>query len=94
VFAIFLALGLGMALPYVVLTANPRMLRVLPKPGPWMETFKQAMGFVLLATVIYLMISLRQDLLLFTATFLVFVAIGCWWWGWSARCCSCRPLER
>lgn len=81
VFAIFLALGLGMALPYVILTANPRLLRILPKPGPWMDTFKQVMGFVLLATVIYLMISLRQDLLLFTATFLVFVAIGCWWWG-------------
>jgi len=81
VVAVFLSLGLGMALPYVVLTANPALLRRLPKPGPWMETFKQAMGFVLLATVIYLMVSLRQDLLLFTAAFLVFVALGCWWWG-------------
>ncbi len=81
VFSIFACLGLGMALPYVVLTAAPGLLKVLPKPGAWMETFKQAMGFVLLATVVYLMVSLRQDLLLFTIAFLVFVGFGCWWWG-------------
>jgi thiol:disulfide interchange protein len=81
VFAIFTALGLGMALPYVVLTANPRLLKIVPKPGPWMDTFKQSMGFLLLATVVYLMISLRQELMLFTVAFLVFVGLGCWWWG-------------
>lgn len=81
IYAIFLALGLGMAFPYVVLTANPAFLKWLPRPGAWMDTFKQAMGFVLLATVIYLMVSLRQDLLLFTSAFLLFVALGCWWWG-------------
>lgn len=81
IYAIFLFLGLGMAFPYVVLTANPAFLKWLPRPGAWMETFKQAMGFVLLATVIYLMVSLRQDYLLFTSAFLVFVAMGCWWWG-------------
>lgn len=85
VFLIFASLGLGMAFPYVVLTANPALLKLLPKPGAWMETFKQAMGFVLLVTVIYLMISLRQDVLLFTAAFLVFVAGGCWWWGRFAK---------
>ena len=81
VFAIFFALGLGMALPYVLLTAWPALLKIVPKPGPWMETFKQAMGFVLMATVVYLMVSLRQDEMLFTVAFLVFVALGCWWWG-------------
>ncbi|MCB9899262.1 MAG: thioredoxin family protein [Planctomycetes bacterium] len=81
IYAIFLCLGLGMALPYVVLTANPKLLELVPKPGPWMDTFKQAMGFVLMATVIYLLISVRQDLLLFTTTFLLFVALGAWWWG-------------
>jgi suppressor for copper-sensitivity B len=81
IFLIFTFLGLGMALPYVFLTAQPRLLKRLPKPGPWMETFKQGMGFLLLATVIFLMISLRQDLLLYTASFLVFIALGCWWYG-------------
>ncbi len=81
IFLVFLMLGLGMALPYVVLTANPAFLKLVPRPGPWMETFKQSMGFVLMATVVYLMISLQQDLLLFTVGFLVFVALGCWWYG-------------
>jgi len=81
VFLVFLFLGLGMAFPYVVLTANPRFLKFLPRPGAWMETFKQAMGFVLLLTVIYLMTIVPQNELLFTAAFLVFVALGCWWWG-------------
>ena len=70
-----------MASPYVLLTANPKLLKFLPKPGAWMQTFKQAMGFVLLATVVFLMVSVRQDNLLFVVAMLVFVAIGCWWWG-------------
>ncbi len=81
IFLVFLFLGLGMAFPYVVLTANPKFLKFLPKPGPWMDTFKQAMGFVLLLTVIYLMTIVPQNELLYTAAFLVFVALGCWWWG-------------
>ena len=84
VFLVFLFLGIGMAFPYVVLTWNPKLLKLLPKPGAWMETFKEAMGFLLLGTAIYLMTILRTDLLLFTCTFLVFVAIGCWWYGRKA----------
>ncbi len=70
-----------MALPYAFLTAKPGWLRILPRPGHWMETFKHAMGFVLLLTVIYLMVSLKQDLLLFTVTFLLFVAVAAWTYG-------------
>jgi thiol:disulfide interchange protein len=81
IFAIFLMIGIGMAAPYVILTANPKALKLVPRPGAWMQTFKQAMGFMLLATVVYLMTSLRSDLLIFTVAFLLFVAIGCWWWG-------------
>ena len=47
-------LGLGMALPYVVLSVFPGWLRLLPKPGPWMESFKQFMAFPMFAVVIYL----------------------------------------
>lgn len=55
IIAIFSMVGLGLALPYVLLTANPKLLRFIPWPGPWMETFKQAMGFVLLATILWLL---------------------------------------
>ncbi len=79
--AVFMMVGVGMAAPYVVLTSNPGFLKYLPKPGAWMQTFKHSTGFLLLATVVFLMVSVRQDLLLFTVAMLVFVALGCWWWG-------------
>lgn len=52
--SIFVFLGLGMAFPYLLLSAFPRFLKLLPKPGRWMESLKQFMGFLLLATVIWL----------------------------------------
>ena len=51
---IFTFLALGMATPYLLLTIFPGALRFVPKPGAWMEAFKQFMGFLLLATVIFL----------------------------------------
>jgi thiol:disulfide interchange protein DsbD len=53
-FLIFTALALGMAAPYLLLTFFPGALRFVPKPGAWMEALKQFMGFLLLATVIFL----------------------------------------
>jgi suppressor for copper-sensitivity B len=81
VFLIFTFVGLGMAAPYTLLTANPALLRFVPKPGPWMQTFKHLMGFMLLGTVVFLMVSLKQDLHVFTMAFLVFVGLACWIWG-------------
>ena len=52
--AVFATLALGMALPVLLLSFFPAALRMLPKPGPWMETFKQLMAFPLLATVVWL----------------------------------------
>ncbi len=85
IFAVFIMVGLGMAAPYLLLVSHPAFLKFVPKPGAWMETFKQAMGFVLLATVVFLMISLNQDLMLFTVAFLIFVGLGSWVWGRFAR---------
>ena len=52
---VFTGLGLGMAIPYVALSFAPRFSDVLPKPGRWMESFKQLMAFPLLGTVIWLL---------------------------------------
>ncbi|MDZ7750421.1 MAG: thioredoxin family protein [Gammaproteobacteria bacterium] len=49
VMAIFLAIGLGLALPYLILLASPRLLARLPKSGPWSRRVHQALGLVLLA---------------------------------------------
>lgn len=53
-FLIFTALGCGMSTPYVLLSYKPNLLRLLPRPGEWMESFKQLMAFPLLATVVWL----------------------------------------
>ncbi len=50
----FLAAAVGLALPYVLLSMHPGWLKYLPRPGAWMDTFKQAMGFLLLGTVVWL----------------------------------------
>ncbi len=51
---IFAMLGLGMSAPYLLLSLNPSALRVLPRPGAWMETFKQIMAFPLYGAAIWL----------------------------------------
>jgi thiol:disulfide interchange protein DsbD len=53
-FTVFTALGLGMAAPSLALSASPRLLAMVPKPGRWMETLKQALGFLMMATVVWL----------------------------------------
>lgn len=84
-FAIFTFLGLGMCFPYLLLALFPSFLRFMPKPGPWMEIFKQLMGFMLLATILWLMwvFSAQTNtisLLCVLAGFLLF-AIGAWIYG-------------
>ncbi|MDB4507904.1 hypothetical protein N9094_01735, partial [bacterium] len=54
-FPIFTALAVGLALPYVLLSWYPVLVEKLPRPGPWMETFKQFMAFPLFATAIWLL---------------------------------------
>jgi thiol:disulfide interchange protein len=93
IFLIFTMLGLGMAIPYVILTGFPKLLVFVPKPGPWMETFKQAMGFLLMITVVYLMISVERHRLLFVNAFLVFVGIAAWYWGRYAKFGQ-KPVKR
>jgi len=52
--AVFTALGAGLAFPYVLLCANPAWLRFIPKPGPWMVTLKKVLGVLLLLTALWL----------------------------------------
>ena len=81
IFAVFLAVGLGMASPYLLLGAFPELLRFLPKPGVWMETFKELMGFVLLGTVIFLLTLLPGAYVVPTVGLLFGIWLACWWIG-------------
>ncbi|MCU0949779.1 MAG: thioredoxin family protein [Burkholderiaceae bacterium] len=58
---VFAVLGLGMATPYLVLTLFPALLRKLPRPGAWMERFKQVMAFPMFATAVWLLWVLAQQ---------------------------------
>ena len=84
-FAVFTALGLGMALPYLLIGLFPSLIRWLPKPGAWMESFKQGLGFVMLATVIWLLWVFNgqtSEFGLFLMLFsLLTLSIGAWVYG-------------
>ena len=59
--AVFAALGLGLALPYLAASFVPAVARALPRPGAWMDTFRKLMAFPMLATVVWLVWVLGQQ---------------------------------
>jgi thiol:disulfide interchange protein len=83
--AVFTALGLGVALPYALLSALPALARLLPKPGQWMETLKQVMGFPMMAASAWF-VGLAATLTGVTVVTPLLVALiagglGAWVWG-------------
>ena len=60
--AVFTCVGLGLAFPYLLLSLMPNWISRLPKPGSWMESFKQAMAFPIYATVVWLVWNLSAQL--------------------------------
>ncbi|MEO7599906.1 MAG: protein-disulfide reductase DsbD domain-containing protein [Opitutus sp.] len=88
-FAIFTAIAVGLALPYLLLSIFPGAVKILPRPGAWMETFKQFMAFPLYATVGYLVWVLAgqvsEEGLQNVLFGLVLVALAVWFYGrWNA----------
>ncbi len=81
VFAVFLAIGLGMSSPYLLIGAFPELIRFLPKPGAWMDTFKQIMGFFLLGTVVFLFSFLHWPYVVPTIGLLFAIWAGLWWFN-------------
>ncbi len=76
--AIFLTVGLGMALPYLIIGAQPKLMAWLPKPGPWMDTLKQLMAFLFLGTVAFFFAQFDEDQKLPVFVSLIGVWFGCW----------------
>ena len=89
-FAVFTALALGLAAPYVALTLQPAWTRLLPKPGGWMEILRQAISVPIFATVIWLAWVLAQaygaTTLAALLASLLLLAIAGWFLGrWPAK---------
>ncbi len=86
-FAVFTAIAAGLALPYLLLSIFPQAVKLLPRPGAWMETFKQVMAFPLYATVGYLIWVLAGQLkaddtaLLAVLLGLTVIAMATWLYG-------------
>ena len=83
---IFTIICLGMCSPYIILAMSPKLLKFIPKPGAWMETFKQAMGFLMLLAVIWLLNTLQKQIAYADYLFNILwaftaVAIACWIYG-------------
>lgn len=82
VLSIFFTIGLGMASPYVILMLKPEWIKFIPKPGTWMERFKESMGFVLLVTVLWLLYVLGSlvgsDGVVRTLGFLIAISFATW----------------
>ena len=60
-FLIFIALGLGLALPWLAITLIPGVTRLIPRPGPWMEWFKEALAFPMYASAAWLLWVVSQQ---------------------------------
>jgi thiol:disulfide interchange protein/DsbC/DsbD-like thiol-disulfide interchange protein len=81
----FGCIALGMSAPYFALSAQPAWLKFLPRPGPWMVRVKQFMGFLLIATLLFLLSVLGAQrgvaALIWTCSFLLVLSVVCWMKG-------------
>lgn len=90
---VFASLGLGMSFPFLLFSLFPELAVIFPKPGPWMNTFKQFLGFCMLGTVLWLLWVLTAQRPELTVTNLMgqlfLIATGAWiygTWGTIERC--------
>ncbi len=81
IYAIWGTIGLGMASPYLLIGAFPALINRMPRPGMWMVRFKEFSGFVLMATVIFLINSISPTLLIPTLIMLLGIALAAWMIG-------------
>ena len=85
ILAIFIAIAAGMSAPYLLLSAQPAWLRFLPRPGAWMLHVKQFMGFLLLATLLFLLYVLGAQRglegAIWASCFLLVISVACWMKG-------------
>jgi thiol:disulfide interchange protein DsbD len=84
-FGVFSALALGMASPFLLLSAIPRLVARLPKPGPWMETLRQVMAFPMMAAAVWMASVLAAltgspGVILLLGAMLA-AGLGAWIWG-------------
>lgn len=82
---VFTFIGLGMAAPYLLISSVPALLKFVPKPGRWMESLKQFMGFLLVGTVLWLLwvlgLQTGSNVVIMVLAALLVTGIGAWIYG-------------
>jgi thiol:disulfide interchange protein len=78
ILALYILVGLGLGLPYLALCIYPGFVKLMPKPGAWMETLKQVLAFPLLMTVVYFVAMITPDYRIATLILLIVVWFACW----------------
>lgn len=88
-FLAFTAMGIGMAFPYVILGLVPSLVKYLPRPGGWMESFKQGLSFLLFGTaawLLWVLLSFYDDSNLLLNALIGFVLFACGLWIYGRWC--------
>ena len=75
---LYVLVGIGLGLPYIALCFYPGVIKLLPKPGAWMDTLKQVLAFPLLLTVVFFVTMITPDYRIATLTLLIVVWFACW----------------
>lgn len=78
VYSVFASCAFGMASPYLLIGLFPQSIRFLPKPGEWMDTFKQFLGFVMLGGVVLFVSAIKGPYMHFVFTLLIGLWMACW----------------
>jgi len=97
VLLIMIFTGLGLALPFLILGFFPSFFRHLPKPGRWMDRFREVMAFLLMGTAVYLSATLIRQIgtgFISVLWFLLVLAAAAWVWGWNARTVRRKSVRR
>ncbi len=96
ILVVFTSLGLGLASPFLVISFFPRLMNMLPKPGAWMNTFKQFLAFPMYLTVVWLLWVLAREAGADTACavllFMVLVTFCMWLWRRDSTWMRCIAM--
>ena len=80
--AVLLAMGLGLALPYLALSMTPALQRLMPRPGPWMDRLRQFLAFPMYASAVWMIWVLTQqtgpDGVIYALGGMILIAFAIW----------------
>jgi suppressor for copper-sensitivity B len=94
IYLVFLFLGLGLAAPYLLVAAWPRLARALPRPGPWMIVVRKILGLALLATAVWLLSVMHAQMGLAGLVVVSALLLAMWLLLWARARLGDRPYAK